>query len=110
MLGVDEDTLKIGVAAAGVNIPITGIYDPDHHQALIASLHFGCNAFASPEEVVNQATIVVCRSGINAPSGGRDRLVLSLRDGVCHYPSGQRDEAEHVLACIRIDDLELREG
>lgn len=59
LLGLDERVLLIGQRALQRNIPIVGIWAQDHNQALIASLHFGCCAFASALEPLQQAQRVL---------------------------------------------------
>lgn len=59
LLGTDERVLLIGLKAAEHNIALAGIWDPDHNQALLASLRLGCCAFPDPAEPLSQAHWVV---------------------------------------------------
>lgn len=55
LLGTDPRVLAIGLQAVRRNVPLTGIWAPNHDEALLASLPLGCCAFASPEEPLRSA-------------------------------------------------------
>lgn len=55
LLGLDPRVLALGRRALEHNVPILGIWAPDHNQALLASLQLGCCAFPCAEEPVSQA-------------------------------------------------------
>lgn len=59
LMGLDERVLAIGQRAVECNLPLTGIWAPDHNQALIASLRLGCCAFPDPAEPLSAATWVI---------------------------------------------------
>ncbi|MFN8610501.1 MAG: hypothetical protein U0931_23380 [Vulcanimicrobiota bacterium] len=63
LLGLDERVLAIGQRAVECNIPLAGIWAPDHNQALIASLRLGCCAFPEPREPLAQANRVLFSEG-----------------------------------------------
>lgn len=59
LLGVDPRVLEVGMRAVRQNIPIAGLWAPDHNQALVASLRLGCCAFPRAAEPLAAAHWVV---------------------------------------------------
>lgn len=79
ILGVEPLAIDLGVCAARRNVTLAGIYDADHHAALLASLRIGCNAYATSAEACLGANIVV---GGELPSS-ESESILRLRLGSC---------------------------
>jgi len=86
LVGLDERVLLVGQRALERNVPIVGLWATDHNQALIASLRFGCCAFASPLEPLQQAQRVLFSEspGVEFPA---HLICLDVRQLEC---SGER--------------------
>ena len=109
ILGVDENTIRLGVAAAGQNMRLTGLHDHNHHEALIASLRFGCNAYASVAEAVREANVVVCGANVGDDVGlPVGVLALRLRGGDCLCPAAGQVEARRFLDSVGFEAVQLR--
>ena len=101
LFGCDEGSTALGIRAARRNVVIMGIYDPDHHKALVSSLKLGCSAFPDPVELVNSVSILYCAlperpawlSQLNPQT-----VVLTSHAWAGALPLGVESESETFLA------------
>lgn len=59
ILGMDPLGTALGVLLVRADLPIAGIFDPDHARALRAALYTGCSAYLNPLEPVSRSRFVL---------------------------------------------------
>lgn len=59
LAGATPLVTALGVRFARLNWPVAGLWDPEHARALTSSLRLGCCAFATPEEPLGRAGLLL---------------------------------------------------
>ncbi len=85
LVGINpQETVALGQALVQANLPLVGVWSPDHNKSLVAGLKIGCLAYPKLEDIWKQADVIWLAGELpNLPH--REEHHYYLSDHPSHY-------------------------